>query len=226
MTKPVALITGATRGIGAAIARALADSHYLILGGRDAETLKTQAALYPSASIFVADLEKPETLAAAVDSIGSVDVVIHNAGITEVAQLSDTSLAYWHRVLTINVVAVAELTRLLLPTLRANKGQVILINSGQGRATSPGFGAYSASKHALRAFAEGLRQEEAEHSLRVTSVYPGRVNTDMQRAIWAAQGEDYVPESHIRPESVATAVATAVNATPDAHFVDIAVRPR
>lgn len=118
---------------------------------------------------------------------------------------------------------MAELTRLLLPALRAVRGHVVLINSGQGLHPSSGWGAYAASKFALRAFGDVLRAEEP--ALRVTSVYPGRTATEMQRRVRAAEGESYQPERYLRPESVAGAVLCAVTAPDDAHLTEVVLRP-
>jgi NADP-dependent 3-hydroxy acid dehydrogenase YdfG len=121
---------------------------------------------------------------------------------------------------------VAELTRLLLPALRAAKGHVVVINSGAGMTARAGWGPYAASKCAARAFADVLRAEEEANGLRVTSVFPGRTDTEMQQAIVAGEGGDYVSERYLRPDSVATAVLSAVSASPDAHVTEIVVRPR
>jgi len=126
----------------------------------------------------------------------------------------------------VNVVAVAELTRLLLPALRVARGQVVLINSGAGQNANPGWGPYAASKFALRAFADVLRGEEETNGLRVTSVYPGRTDTDMQRGVRADEGGEYQPERYLTADSVAAAVRTAVLATPDAHLTEVTVRSR
>jgi NADP-dependent 3-hydroxy acid dehydrogenase YdfG len=123
------------------------------------------------------------------------------------------------------VVAVAELTRLLLPALRAARGRVVLVNSGQGKNSRAHWGPYAASKHALRAFADVLRAEEEPHGLRVTSVYPGRTATDMQRAVRAAEGGSYDPAAYLRPEVVADAVRYAATAPRDAHLAELDVKP-
>lgn len=131
----------------------------------------------------------------------------------------------WRENFEVNVLAVAELTRLLLPALRAARGHVVVINSGQGLAVRAGWGPYAASKFAARAFADALRAEEAANGVRVTSIFPGRTDTEMQRAIIAHEGKDYSPENYLRPDSVAEAVLTAVLAGPDAHLTELTIRP-
>ena len=223
-SRPTALITGASRGIGAAVAAALAPTHDLLLGGRDVEALKAMAATFPSAVPWPVELTDPTAVAEATAAIDRVDVLVHSAGVATIGSLAQTSVEVWRTTLEVNVVAVAELTRLLLPALRAASGQVVLINSGAGQRANPNWGAYAASKFALRAFADVLRAEEPQ--LRVTTVYPGRTATDMQRSIRESEGSDYVPHEYLTPESVAQAVMFALLAPSDAHVNDLSVRPR
>lgn len=222
--RPLALVTGASRGIGAATARALAPTHRVLLGGRDGAALGALAADLPDAAPWQVDLTDTDALRAATADIGALDVLVHSAGVADLGTIADTDAAAWRRNLEVNVVAVVELTQLLLPALRAAGGHVVLLNSGAGLSARPGWGAYAASKHALRAFADALRQEET--GLRVTSVYPGRTDTDMQRAVVAGEGREYDPERFLRPESVAATVLAAVSATPEAHLTDVTLRPR
>ncbi len=223
--RPLALVTGASRGIGAAIAEALAPTHNLLLGSRDADRLKTVAADLPGARAWPVDLTDPETLAEAVAGIDRLDVLVHSAGIGPLGTVEDSPAVQWRRTFEVNIVAVAELTRLLLPALRAARGQVVCINSGAGHTARPGWGSYAASKFALRAFADALRAEEAAHGVRVTSVYPGRTDTDMQRAVVAHEGGHYDASRFLRPQSVARAVLLAVSAPPDADVTELSIRP-
>ena len=102
---------------------------------------------------------------------------------------------------------------------------MVLVNSGSGIAARAGWASYAASKFALRAFADALRAEEAAHGVRVTSVHPGRVDTDMQRGVVAHEGGEYRPEAYLRPESVADAVRLALTAGPDAAVTEVVLRP-
>lgn len=224
--RPLALITGASRGIGAAIALALGNTHSLLLGGRDTDALAAVAENLPDARPWPVELTDATALEAAVSDIGRLDVLVHSAGVARVGPLTESPADLWRSTYEINVVAVAELTRLLLPALRAAKGHVVLINSGAGQNANPNWGPYAASKFALRAYADVLRAEEEAAGLRVTSVYPGRVATDMQRVVRADEGGDFEPERYLTPESVAELVRTAIAATPDAHPTDLVIRTR
>jgi NADP-dependent 3-hydroxy acid dehydrogenase YdfG len=223
---PLALVTGATRGIGRAVAHALEPTHQVLLGGRDAGALEKLAAELPGARPWPVDLTDPEALRTATAEIGELDVLVHSAGVARLGTVEQAGSDAWRTSFEVNVVAVAELTRLLLPALRAAKGHVVVINSGAGMTARAGWGPYAASKFAARAFADVLRAEEEANGLRVTSVFPGRTDTEMQQAIVAGEGGDYVSERYLRPDSVATAVLSAVSASPDAHVTEIVVRPR
>ena len=214
------LITGASRGIGRVLVDLLTADHEIIALGRSAAGLRA----LPVAQVVVADLDLPAALAGAVPDLDRLDGVVHCAGIASRATLAASDVERWNRHLTLNVVAPAELTRLLLPALRAAGGAVVFVNSGQGLSASPNSTVYAASKFALRAVADALRAEEP--ALRVSSIYPGRVATDMQRVLRAEEGEPYEPERYLRPETVAGVIA-AVLATPaDAVVADVTLSTR
>ncbi|MBB4687318.1 SDR family oxidoreductase [Amycolatopsis jiangsuensis] len=221
---PLALVTGASRGIGAAIAHQLAPTHRLLLGGRDGDALAKVAAELPGAQPWQADLTDPAAVEAAASRIGKLDVLVHSAGAAQLGTVAEAPVTAWRTDFEVNVLAVVELTRQLLPALRAARGHVVVLNSGAGRNARPGWGPYAASKFAARAFADVLRAEEPD--LRVTSVFPGRTDTEMQRDVVSQEGGAYDAARYLRPDSVATAVLTAVTATPEAHLIEITVRPR
>lgn len=218
------LVTGASRGIGAATASALHARHDLVLVGRDTDALDSVAASCRSARVVTADLTAPDGVASAADGLGALDGLVHCAGIADLGRIDESTAADWRRAFEVNVLAVVELTRVLLPALRAARGHVVVVNSGAGTAAKPGWGSYSSSKFALRAVTDTLRGEEPD--LRVTSVHPGRVDTDMQRAIVASEGGTYDPSHYLSADSVAAAIRQALESTPDAHPTEITLRPR
>lgn len=209
MTRPVALVTGASRGIGRAIAEILSPTHHLLVGGRDASRIAEVVALCESAEPFCVDLDDQEATAAAVTGIDRLDVLVHSAGVVSLGPVATTPAAEWERVLRLNVVAPANLTRLLLPALRAASGLVVFINSGAGLSASANWGVYAASKFALTALADSLRAEE--RGIRVTSVHPGRVATDLQAELNALEGRPYEPAKYLAPSAVARTVKLAVD---------------
>lgn len=219
------LVTGATGGIGQAICAELAADYHLWVAGRNPETVAQLVASLPHASAFVADLLDVAALESACAAITELDGLVLNAGMAFANQaIAQTSHQQWVDMLMLNVVAQADLTRLLLPALRSVQGQVVAINSGAGFNAGAGWGAYSASKFALRAFTDALREEE-RGQVRVSSVHPGRVDTSMQVQIQAAYGRDYNPDEHLRPQSVAKAVRAALEASPEACLETISIRP-
>lgn len=223
--RPLALVTGASRGIGAAVARTLAPGFDVLLGGRDTGALQALADELPGSRPWPVELTDTATVTEAVGGIERLDVLVHSAGVGLLGTVAETSAATWRRQFDVNVVAVAELTRLLLPALRAARGRVVLINSGSGLVARPGWASYAASKFALRALADALRAEEAPHGVRVTSVHPGRVDTAMQRGVVSHEGGPYEPGAYLRPESVAGAVLLAVTAPADAELTELVLRP-
>lgn len=221
--KPTALITGASRGLGAAIARELAPTHDLLLGARSADALRDIGNELPEATRWPVELTDYAAVAAATEPIRRLDVLVHNAGIQDLASIAESTVDQWRNTLEANLIAVVELTRLLLPALRAADGHVVLINSGAGLRANAGWASYAASKFGLRAFADALRLEEP--TLRVTSIHPGRIDTDMQREIIAQEGREYRPEQFLRAETVAGVVRNAVETPRDGHPTEIVLRP-
>ncbi len=225
--RPVALVTGATRGLGAAIAAALAPTHRLIIGGRSSDSVEPALALYPDAIPLVADLVDEDALAAALEAAlgeaGRLDVLVNNAGVGRKATIEETDRAEWRRVLETNVVAVADLTRRVLPLLRESFGTVVMVNSGAGVRVYPSDAAYCVSKWALKSFTDCLREAERGR-VRVVSLHPGRIDTDMQVEMQAQAGRLYRPEEHMRASDVAAAVRLAVDLPSSTNLDEIHIR--
>ncbi|WP_322857288.1 SDR family oxidoreductase [Mycobacterium shigaense] len=219
---PTALITGASGGIGSAIAAALAPTHTLLLAGRPSDRLDA-VAFRLDATTFPMDLTDTDAIESGCEIVDELDVLVHNAGLSIPGHVDESSIEEWRATFSVNVFGPVALTLALLPALRAARGQVIFINSGAGRNPSPGMASYSASKFALRAFADSLRGDEPQ--LRVTTVYPGRTDTDMQRELVAFEGGEYDPAGFLRPETVATVVANVVATPRDGHVHEVVLRP-
>ncbi|MGO9928514.1 MAG: SDR family oxidoreductase [Mycobacterium sp.] len=219
---PTALITGAGGGIGSAIAAALSATHTLLLAGRPSARLDSVAERL-GATTFPLDLTSTDEIEAACEIVDALDVLVHNAGVSVPGHVAESNVDEWRATFAVNVFGPVELTLALLPALRRARGQVVFINSGAGRTVSPGMASYSASKFALRAFADSLRDDEPD--LRVTTIYPGRAATEMQRELVAFEGGEYDPANLLKPETVAAAVANALATPPDGHVHEVVLRP-
>jgi NADP-dependent 3-hydroxy acid dehydrogenase YdfG len=225
------LITGASSGIGAATARELAGpGRTLLLTGRDAEALAGVAAEArergAAAEAHVADLTRDDAVARLADAMPeALDALIHSAGIARLGRQADLAVDDLDLQWRVNVRAPFLLTQALLPRLRRAAGLVVFVNSGAGQRARGGWGGYAASKFALRALADALRDEEAEHGVRVSSVYPGRVATPMQRSVRRQEGGAYRAEDYLQPEAVARVIGEVVRTEPPASVPDVSVRP-
>ena len=222
------LLTGAGSGMGAVLAdRLLERGDSLVLLARSTERAHDLRADLPDATVLVADLAD----AAAVEAVAgqlpdSLDSVVHAAGIVDLGRVAELTTDAWQSQVAINLVAPAVLTRICLPAVRAARGTVVFVNSGQGLAASPGWSAYAASKHGLRALADALRAEEQEHGVRVTTVYPGRTATPMQQKVHEQEGTDYDGSAWIDPDTVVDAILHVLDLPDDATVSDLTIRPR
>lgn len=195
----------------------------LFLGGRPSARLDGLAERL-GAPTWPLDLQDTDAIPAAVEPLAELDVLVHNAGVSFPGHVAESSIDEWRTTFAVNVFGAVALTQALLPALRRSGGQVVFVNSGSGRRVSAGMASYSASKFALRAFADSLREDEP--ALRVTTVHPGRIDTEMQRELVAFEGGHYDAANVLRPETVAQVIADAVLAPPDAHLHEVIVRRR
>ncbi|MFF4249561.1 SDR family oxidoreductase [Streptomyces sp. NPDC001822] len=226
---PTHFITGAGSGIGEAVARRLRErGDDLVLLARDAARAKELAALHPGARTLVGDLGNPDRLSWAFGQQtmpDRLDSLLHVAGVVELGRVGELTPKAWHFQLNTNLIAPAELTRLLLPQVRVTQGHVVFVNSGAGLAAHAEWGAYAAGKHGLKALADALRHEEHAAGVRVTSVYPGRTASPMQAKVHQQEGKEYDASRWIDPESVATTIVMALDLPRDAEVNDLTVRP-
>jgi NADP-dependent 3-hydroxy acid dehydrogenase YdfG len=218
------LVTGASGGIGAAVASVLASSgHRVIAVGRDSDSLERLSS--DGTRVISADLARVGELQATVQEIDHLDALIHCAGVSAVASVADTDPTTWHDMLTVNVMAAAELTRALLPALRRSHGHVIFVKASPGMRAVPRWAAFVGSKAALRELADSLRLEEAGHGVRVTTVYPAATATERLRRIRAAFDRPYDPARCIQPDSLAKMIAWVLAAPADSYVTELSVLP-
>jgi NAD(P)-dependent dehydrogenase (short-subunit alcohol dehydrogenase family) len=228
----VALVTGAGSGIGRALAVALAGEGAAVwLCGRDPAKLEETAALLPGgrATVARADLTadaEADALAGRLRAgAGRLDLLVHSAGAFHLGPWAGVPAEELDALYRTNVRAPYRLTRALLPLLQAARGQVVFVNSSAAVNAAPNWGAYSATKSALRSLADSLRAEVNRDGVRVLSVFPGRTASPMQAAIFAAEGRPYAPEKLLQPADVAASVLQALTLPRTAELTELHIRP-
>lgn len=230
--RQVALITGASRGIGRAVVMVLADRGYAVLAaGRDVSALDEVAAVLRERDVpcrpVAADLATAtgiESLGAEIERLQRLDVIVHAAGIFS-GGVEASSFEVFERSFAINCTAAALLTRRALPALVKTRGLVVFISSTQALRPSPGVGAYAASKAALGALAESLRGEVAPAGVRVTTLVPGSTATAMQDTVAAVMNRSVDMASLMQPEDVAAMVGACVDLPANVEVPEIVMRP-
>jgi short-subunit dehydrogenase len=206
-----ALLTGATGGIGRAIARALdAEGARVLLSGRRADLLEElRAGLGDGANCLPADLAEPGAAAELAGRAGAVDVLVANAGLPASGRLDGFTPAEIDRALDVNLRAPMQLTRELLPgMLERGRGHLVYVSSLSGKVASTGSSVYSATKFGLRGFAAGLREDLYLSGVGVTVVFPGFVRDAGMFADSGARLPSWV--GTVTPEQVAEAVVSGV----------------
>ena len=230
----IAVVTGASSGIGKAIALELAvEGARLGLVGRNLANLEATALEAKKTSSLVASYVTDLTVDAEIAHLKSriqadfgnaVDILVHCAGVyvpgsLQTANIDDLDLQY-----RVNVRSPYLLTQTLLPMVLSQQGQIVFINSSVIRSAAKA-GQYAATKHALRAIADSLRQEVNAQEVRVLNIYPGRTATPMQATIHAMEGKVYQSENLLQAQDVAIVVVNALNMPRTAEVTDISIRP-
>ena len=218
-----ALVTGASRGIGAAIARRLArEGARVALVSRDERALEALAAELGNGAVAAAcDLHLPgadDVVQAALDDLGAEepDILVNNAGSFVVAPVDETSVDLFRETLELNLTAPFAFVRAFLPGMRRRRsGHVVTVGSIADRVAFPGNAAYAASKHGLRALHEVLRAELRGSGVRTSLVSPGPVDTTLWDVVDPDRREGFTPRAQmLDADSVADAVAYVVTAPP------------
>ena len=207
-SRPVALVTGASRGIGRATALRLATGHDIIALARsttDLESLRPEVEkMGASCRSIVVDLADHEAVDRALAGV-QCDVLVNNAGVGPIKPLLELTPAEWHRIVDVNFSALFHVTRAVLPgMIERRRGHVIIVGSIAGRSAFIGGTAYAASKHAVAGFAECLMLEVRHQGVKVSTVNPGSVATAFSRN----PDESWMLSPDEVAESIAHVIAT------------------
>lgn len=228
----VAIVTGASSGIGAATAAALADGGARVaLASRRGEVLRERAAQLESRGgdvlVVPTDVRDREQLIELVETTrsrwGRLDIVVNNAGIGQWERLGIAAgdLDEWRADIEVNLVAVMELTKLAAEVfLEQGHGHVVNVSSGAGRTAFAAFPSYVASKHGVNGFTYSAVRDLVPKGVRVTLVEPGEVDTPIQ-----GQASEADRSQMLRPEDVADTIVFAVSRPPHVDIGDILVVP-
>jgi NADP-dependent 3-hydroxy acid dehydrogenase YdfG len=232
----VILITGASSGIGEATARYLVrQGHRVVLGARRIERLQALAeelAGEPGRVAYRAlDVTRFDQMQAFADvaesTFGPVDVIVNNAGVMPLSPLNALKLGEWNRMIDVNVRGVLHGIAAVLPGMEARRrGHVINVSSIGGHAVSPTAAVYCATKYAVRAISDGLRQET--DCIRVTVVSPGVVESELADTISDEATRDFVKAYRrvaIQPDAIARAIGYAIEQPDDVDVNELIVRP-
>jgi NAD(P)-dependent dehydrogenase (short-subunit alcohol dehydrogenase family) len=227
-----AVITGATSGIGAAVARTLALSGTRVfLVGRDARKLAAAGrAIGPRrlAGLGCGDLasltELPRLLKEIICEVRRLDTLVHCAGAYEWTEPGQSDPESFERLFHVNVRAPYLLTQGLLAPLARAKGQVIFFNSSVVKHPGQGLALYKATQHALQGLSDSLRQDLNRRGIRVSSLYPGRTATPRMRRIYAREGRRYRPAVLLSPADVAALVLQLTQLPPHLEVTDVYLR--
>jgi len=228
------MITGASSGIGRAVALRLASAGATVcaLGRssaalqevvRAAENASAQARSY--AADLTDDAEIERVAEKAQKDWGRLDILVHSAATITMGPISDGLIQDFDRLYSTNLRAPYLLTRKLLPLLKVSGGQVVFMNSSAGVTAKANFAQYAATKHGLRALADSLRDETNECGVRVMTLFLGRTATTMQQAVHAFESKEFIPESLMQPDDVASITIAALSLNRTAEVTDITIRP-
>lgn len=234
LTGLVAAVTGASSGIGRAIAVSLARHGVaLCVMGRSAARLSetiAEAQLHSRTLPLQADLAADATIdrleQLLANNFGRLDILVHCAGVIRHNAMRDARVDDLDDQYKVDVRAPYLLTKSLLPMLRISHGQIVFINSSLGvSAKRSEVGQFAATQHAMRAIADSLREEVNPEGIRVLTVYPGRTATPRQERLHQYEGRVYRPEALLQPEDVASIVTHCLGLPRTAEVTDIHIRP-
>ncbi|MBD2437308.1 SDR family NAD(P)-dependent oxidoreductase [Nostoc sp. FACHB-110] len=241
LEKKVAIITGASAGIGEATAIALAaEGAQVVIAARRLDRLEALAKriiesggqALPIVADVTDEVQVKNLVDKAIATLGRIDILVNNAGIAVIGNIDGGNTANWRKMIDVNVLGVLYATHAVLPIFKGqNSGHIVNISSVAGRTARVGIGIYNATKWGVNGFSEALRQEVCKQNIRVTIIEPGLVDTEINNQyiddpiVQQRSEERRKTVTPLQSEDIATAIVYAVTQPPRVNVNEILIRP-
>ena len=240
LKQKVAIVTGASSGIGEATAIALAAAGAKVaIAARRSERLETLTQriqqnggeALPITADVANEAQVQDMVSATKDKWGRVDILVNNAGVMLLGPIYEANTEDWRRMFDVNVLGLMYATHAILPLMKAQgEGHIVNISSVAGRVANAGTGVYNATKWAVGAFSESLRKEVHKDKIRVTIIEPGLVATELPQHITNPEAKErakafYESVRSLDSEDIAAAIVYAVTQPPHVNVNEILIRP-
>jgi len=228
MNKPIAIITGASTGIGRSLSIKLSDNYLVYLISRNKDNLNKTKELINlknnDCRIIVSDISKNESINdvySQIEDKQKIELLVNNAGIGVFKSITDTTIEDWNNTINTNLRGSFLMTKMIIDDLKSKKnGKIVFISSVAGLQPYKNSTAYVASKYGLRGFASALREELREFNVKVMTIFPGAVNTP----IWDNKGMDELRKDMIKTDDLTETIFHAINAPNNCVTEEITIR--
>ena len=228
MDKPIAIITGASTGIGRSLAVKLSNQYLVYLISRNKKKLNKTKELINAQNneckVIISDISKTESINDIYSQIKQkekIELLVNNAGIGVFKSISDTTIDDWDNTINTNLRGTFLMTKMIIDQLKSNQnGKIVFISSVAGLQPYKNSTAYVASKYAMRGFAASLREELREFNIKVITVFPGAVNT----RIWDNKNMDELREGMMKTDDLTETIFHAINAPTNCVTEEITIR--
>ena len=228
MDKPIAIITGASTGIGRSLAVKLSKQYLVYLISRNKENLNKTKELINAQNndckIIVSDISKTESMNdiySQIEHKEKIELLINNAGIGVFKSITDTTIKDWDNTINTNLRGSFLMTKMIIDNLKSKQnGKIVFISSVAGLQPYKNSTAYVASKYAIRGFSASLREELREFNIKVMTVFPGAVNTP----IWDNKNMDELREGMMKIDDLTKTICHAINAPNNCVTEEITIR--
>ena len=228
MNKPIAIITGASTGIGRNLAIKFSSKYFIYLISRNEKKLNETKHLIEKENgeckIIISDISKSKSINEIykqIENKNKIELLINNAGIGIFKNISDTTIEDWDNTINTNLRGSFLMTKMIIDQLKSNNsGKIVFISSVAGLQPYKNSTAYVSSKYAIRGFASSLREELRDYSIKVISVFPGAVNTP----IWDDKNMDEFRDSMMKAEDLSNTIYHAVNSPNNCVTEEITIR--